>query len=193
VALLASALFAYGPTRTAVADWLGIGTVRVEQSGAPARPEGDRPVPGGPDDPAGPLELEEAQDRVDFPIVTPSFEGLGLEGVAVDGRVPGGVVVLTYADFTLIEVATEPGAEPWLAKTSGPDAHVTAALVRDRPALWITGTPHEIAYYDREGEQRHDTVRRSGPVLLWERDGVTYRLEGIADFASALAVANSMS
>jgi hypothetical protein len=55
--------------------------------------------------------------------------------------------------------------------------------------MWIPDI-HRIGYFDRTGELRSDTVRRSGPVLLWERDGVTYRVEGPHTRAEAMAIAD---
>lgn len=182
---------AYGPTRTAVADWLGIGTVEVKRDDRPASPEGADPVPGAPGDAPGRLTLDEAQAVVDFPIALPADDD-ELRGVAVDARVPGGLVALDFGAFTLVEIASAPGAEPWVAKTVPEESRIVAVLVGEAPGLWIGGLPHEVGYYDREGNQRSDTLRRSGPVLLWERDGVTYRIEGFTEADAALAVAEAV-
>ena len=57
--------------------------------------------------------------------------------------------------------------------------------------MWIAA-PHAIAFIDRAGNFVTDTLRRSGPVLLWERDGVTYRIEGLDSLDDAQAVAGSL-
>jgi hypothetical protein len=131
-----------------------------------------------------------AQEAVAFETALP--EGAVLQGVDVDARVPGGLVVLDFGGFTLIEIASAPGTEPWLAKTIPQGGRVEPVLVDGQAGLWISGMPHEIAYYDREGNERGDTVRRSGPVLLWERNGVTYRIEGFTDRDDALRVAEAL-
>jgi hypothetical protein len=46
-----------------------------------------------------------------------------------------------------------------------------------------------VRYLDRSGNFRTDTVRRSGAVLLWERAGVTYRIEGPTRLAEAKRIA----
>ena len=59
------------------------------------------------------------------------------------------------------------------------------------PGLWIPQV-HEIGYSNRNGGFAIDTVRRSGPVLLWQHAGVTYRIEGLRSLAAAQAVAASL-
>ncbi len=92
--------------------------------------------------------------------------------VAVDVRVPGGLVALSYEHFTLVEVASAPDQAPPLGKQIGPTTHIENVTVNDRPGLWITG-PHDIGYIDRTGEFQIDTVRRAGPTLIWERAGTS--------------------
>jgi hypothetical protein len=72
-----------------------------------------------------------------------------------------------------------------------PAARVEDVDVDGAPGLWVVGA-HEIGYLDRAGQFRKSTLRRSGPALLWSRDGVTYRVEGLATLAEAQAVASSL-
>ena len=50
-----------------------------------------------------------------------------------------------------------------------------------------------IGYVDRSGRFITDTVRRSGAVLMWERGGVTYRIEGLRSLDDAQAAAATLS
>src|SRR5689334_9513072 len=174
-------MLAVAPARRAVAGWLGIGAVEVHQSAPPstgAAPSTSRP-------PARPMDLATAQRQVQFDITTPRDAGPPLR-VTVDRRVPGGLVALTYDHFTLVEIATDPD-EPTLAKfvDGGPVEEVT---VHGHAGLWIPRA-HTIGYIDRAGGYRVEAVRRSGPVLLWAVDGVTFRVEGPHTRTEAMAIA----
>ncbi len=196
--VLTAAVITIGPARHAIADWLGIGAIEVRHSG-PSVPAATGPntVPGAVGagttvtGTAAVRQLAAARTKVQFPIATPSPERAGaLAGVAVDARVPAGLVVLRYPRFTLVEVASRGDSRPILRKTLA-TARVVDVTVAGVPGMWITG-PHIVGYVGRDGNFRTDTVRRSGPVLLWERGEVTYRIEGIDLLADALAVADSL-
>ena len=113
-----------------------------------------------------------------------------LAGVEVDSHVRGGLVVLRYPRFTVIELAS-PAGEPAIGKGMTPGAKVDPATVAGNAGFWIRGA-HQIAYLDRRGNFETDTVRRSGPVLLWSRAGITFRIEGLPHLSSALAIARSI-
>jgi hypothetical protein len=198
VVVLSAALLAIGPARHAIADWLGIGAVEVRHSGGTVPPAtGTNTVPGAPapgtaaPGPVVARQLDAACAEVKFVIETPRAASAGgLSGVEVDRRVRDGLVVLRYPQFTLVEIASRGGNGPILLKMLGalPVEHVTVAGV---PGLWISGA-HEVGYVGRDGSVRTDTVRRSGPVLLWERGDVTYRIEGLDRLADALAIARTL-
>ena len=67
--------------------------------------------------------------------------------------------------------------------------------VDGRDAIWF-GTAHSINYVDREGRERTEPARISGPCLVWERGVagrlVTLRLEGNQSLVDALAAAQSV-
>jgi hypothetical protein len=189
VVLLAAAVVAIGPARRAVADWLGIGAVEVRQ-GNPV-PTGANPVPGSPRSgptPSAAVTVDRAQRQVQFHIARAGRAAGPLLGVEVDRRVPGGLVALRYARFTLVELASYRDSPPQVMKTVDPAARIEPVTVNGKPGLWIVGA-HEVGYRDRSGNFRTDTVRRSGAVLLWERAGVTYRIEGPTRLAEAKGIA----
>ncbi|MDP9334357.1 MAG: hypothetical protein M3Q30_13795 [Actinomycetota bacterium] len=194
--LIVAAVVTISPARRAIADWLGIGAVEIRRS--------DRPLPTGPPELTIPgasgssgrdtkmEQLAVAQKLVDFTIATshaPSADALS--GVQVDRRVRGGLVALRYERFTLVEIATSTNGPPIIGKLLDPAARAEPVTVNGRPGMWITGA-HQIAYLDRSGKFETDTVRRSGPVLLWAGAGVTYRIEGLAPLADAQTVARSI-
>lgn len=193
VAAILVALSVYTPSRDAIAGWLGLGSVAIRIDPA-VLPEGPAPLPGavepGASGPPG-ISLGEAQELVDFPIVLPMGEEPPTD-IAVDLRPPGGLVALTYPDFTLVAVASAPGEIPSVVKTVEPESVVLGVDVDGQPGKWIEGEAHQISYLDRNGEIQTDSVRTAGNVLLWEGGGATYRIEGIDDLDEALAVASSM-
>jgi len=198
VVVLTAALLAIGPARHAIAEWLGIGAVEVRHSEGTVPPAtGSNTVPGAPATGSvapGPVvarQLGAARAAVKFEIATPRAPSAGaLAGVEVDPRVRDGLVVLRYPRFTLVEIASRGENGPILLKLLGglPVENVTVVGV---PGLWISGA-HEVGYVDRDGNVRTDTVRRSGPVLLWQRGNVTYRIEGLDHRADALAIARAL-
>jgi len=195
--LIAVAIVAIPPSREAMADWLGIGAVDIRRSERPpADKTGANPVPGRPGSPRerdALARLAAARGKVHFTIATPRDTSVGpLFDAEVDHRPTGGLVVLAYERFTLVEVASLPNEPPQIRKSMGPATHYEPSTVRGREAAWIVGGTHEIAYVDPSGDLQLDTVRRSGPVLLWERDGVTYRIEGIPTLSQARRVAESL-
>ncbi len=194
--IMATSIVAIAPARPAVADWLGIGAVEIRRSGGPLpSPTGRNPVPGATGaqrDRNATTRLAAARKAVSFPIVTPSIDSAGaLAAVDLDRRVPGGLVALSYPGFTVVEIATDPLQPPPLYKLLAGETPTRQVTVNGEPGLWIPSI-HEIGYRDRKGGFATDTVRRSGPVLLWQHAGVTYRIEGLRSLAAAQAVAASL-
>jgi hypothetical protein len=192
IVVIVATLFAIAPARRAIADWLGIGAVEVVRTEHPLPPGSSAlTVPGAPDAPpsgAVAQRLAAARKLVSFTIAEPHGAAVGaLLGVDSDSRVPGGLVALRYKGFTLVEIATARNG-PTVAKFIDPEARLESVTVAGRPGMWITGA-HQIGYLNRAGNVETETVRRSGPVLLWARAGVTYRIEGIPRLAAAQAIA----
>ena len=79
-----------------------------------------------------------------------------------------------------------------LAKLPETGTTVERVSVGDAPGFWLEGAPHAVYYVDEAGEVVEDTVRLAGNVLLWERDGVTYRLEADLPRERAIAIASSL-
>jgi hypothetical protein len=194
--LMVMAALAISPTRHAIANWLGIGAIEVRHSDAPPLGTGSHPVPGSPGGTTARdlavRKLAQARTTVDFTIATPRGASVGaLSKVDVDLRVPGGLVALDYARFSLVEVASDPTDPEPIAKLISPTTRVESVTVNGNPGLWITGA-HSIGYLDRSGRFERDTLRRSGSVLIWEHAGVTYRIEGLDALDAAQKVAASI-
>ena len=137
------------------------------------------------------LSVAAAQHQVQFPLRLPKVVPARTPTLTVDQSVPGGLVELDYGEFRVVEVAagTSP---PVIAKGLDPRTKIEAITVGAAPGLWITGTHHFVAYLDRDGNIRRDTVREQGHVLLWAAQGVTFRIEGFDQLADARQVADSI-
>ena len=67
-----------------------------------------------------------------------------------------GLIEVRYPGFTLVELASQPGGVPVLAKFLGPGTETTPVTVAGQPGLWITGDAHEVAFIDPDGTTRPD-------------------------------------
>ncbi|MEP7032714.1 MAG: hypothetical protein ABI879_01900 [Actinomycetota bacterium] len=78
-----------------------------------------------------------------------------------------------------------PGDDELVLKTLNAFQDMVTTVVQGRPAAWIPA-PHELELRTRVGSQ---TFSVGGNVLIWERSGVTYRVETAlgSDAAAALA------
>lgn len=182
--------------REAVADFIGVGGVRIGF---------DEPSPSlSPADglDLGPrVTLEEAELRVGFDVKTPELAGLPEPEIHLTTPPPSGMISLLYQEaredsggpgllVTQFEARLEGGFFKKLSFDEG--AEVEYLMIRGSPGYWVTGT-HFFAYVDESGDIREETLRLADNVLLWEEDGVTYRVEGNFAKAQALRIANSMT
>ena len=185
-----AALAALPPTREAIADWLGVGGVRITQTDQP-------PPTGRPDRPPSPTLPPTALDDVaadlsfDVRRADPALAGPPL-AVAVDPRVATGVLEIRYRAFTLVQLASAPGEPPVLDKFVGGGTSVRPATVDGHDGFWLSGEPHEIGFIGPDGRLDADSVRRSGNVLVWEDAGVTSRIEGLETLDAALRQAEAL-
>ena len=183
--------------REAVADLLGIGGVKVRVVDRPP------PTPLGEDLALGTATtLEEAERRVGFDLLLPT---------EVVGE-PDDVYVSydrTYASFVWragpeLPRATSTGVglllmefpgridEPsMLKKVVGAETSIEVTQVNGAKAYWISGGPHALFYRDN-GSFEAQEGRLADNALIWERDGITYRLESSLPIGTVLDIANSM-
>jgi hypothetical protein len=174
------ALLAIPQTRAAIFDLLHIGGVEVQrvatQPQAPARTA----------DLGNEVDVDEARDSVDFPLVAPDS---GFTAY-YDGSVPGGMVNMTWNGYVLSQWHGD--QLTFAQKQVGPSSRTVSLSVNGVPGLWITGARHEIVYRDETGQVDAKTRRLVGNVLLWDKDGITYRLEGAKTRAQAVAAVRNL-
>jgi hypothetical protein len=177
VVLVAVAIIAV--LAVAAATRLVIGAIEVTVVPSPAAiPEGSLPL-------GKPISLSEAQQSVPFRIVTPDVLDppdavfRGGEGVALAWRagelpqIPG-----TGWGAVLLQLPSD-GAQ---ARKGVEAEDLREARVGGAGAVWITGA-HVLTI---AGEP---SVGVRGNILLWERDGVTLRLESRLTFDEARTIA----
>lgn len=183
---LATAMAVSPAVRAAVYDLLNIGGVDIhENRPAPHTPSVDPTLPGERD-----VSLAEARESADFPLRLPA--GLG---EPVNVRLADGARVVSMA----FDAPTGPvrvdqfdgGLAPMFAKfAAGSDVH--RVTVSGAEGVWVD-RPHVVIYTDRDGTMREESARLAGSTLIWEENGVTYRVEGELTEQQAIEVAESMS
>ncbi|MEA2434687.1 MAG: hypothetical protein QOG54_2144 [Actinomycetota bacterium] len=194
---LATALLVFSPsTRHAVADFLGIGGVRVEYTNEPPPGIamdlhlGDR------------VSLDEAGARVDFGLRVPEVLGPPPE-IYVQKETPTVFVSMIWPATQDLPRATSTGVgalltqfrshveQDFIKKLTQTKVEVIQVTAEGVEGYWVEG-PHSFMLLDAQGRPQEDSARLSGNTLIWEKNGVTYRLEGDFDRATAIRIANSM-
>ena len=188
--------------RTTVAEWLGLKGVEIRYAPAsptpPASPAGARPLLGER------VSLDEARRRVTFGVRTPALAGFDVPDEVYAGESPpGGQVTLLYRARPGLPAADGSGTgllltqfrgetEPYIEKGIGPGTRLMRVMVDDVPGYWIEGAQHTLIYRDSTGRIRDEDSRLARNTLLWERNGITYRLESALDRGEALRIAESV-
>jgi hypothetical protein len=186
VLALAAAL-AVPPARSALLDVLHLGGVEVRRvPELPATSPNARLAPGKP------VSLSTARRRADFPIATPADCDF-CDPVLFDGSIPGGRVTITWPGVRprLFLMQFRGAATPFVDKMATARTAVRSVTVDGLAGYWIAGSPHAVVFTDEAGRTLFGR-RLARNVLLWEDDGVTYRLEGDITLARALQVARSL-
>jgi hypothetical protein len=60
------------------------------------------------------------------------------------------------------------------------------------PAYWLAGSPHAFMFETGRRDLVEDGTRLTGNVLIWENEGITYRLESSLSLEETLAIAESL-
>ena len=150
--------------------------------------------------------LETARSAVPFAIRLPTTRGFGTPDAVYVGREPGGArVELVYRERAGLPGAGSSGVgllvtqfrgqtnETLMEKMLGPGTQLELVQVDGLRGYWISGRPH-VLLYRRPGSGDIDEVasRLVGNALIWERDGVVYRIEGALARADAIRIAESL-
>lgn len=79
-----------------------------------------------------------------------------------------------------------------LKKLAGPETSVEAVLVGGARGVYIDGEAHFLVFLDEQGNPVEESARLARNVLIWERDGVAFRLEGDFTKEQALELAEAL-
>lgn len=153
-----------------------------------------------------PATLAQAQMQVNFPIRVPTAPGYAIpDAVSVGMLPPGGRVALVYrahpdasaaipdTDIGLLVTEFRGGLDAGLfTKGVSSAGALESVQVGNAPGYWIAGGLRLFLYRDASGAIVQDTIRTAGNTLLWERDGVVYRIETTLSRDEALRVAASI-
>jgi hypothetical protein len=199
VALLLGGVAAVEPARSAVLEFLGLKSVKIERREPTATPA----PPAGADLNLGrPVSQAEAERLVAFRPRPPSSLGEPDGIFFSDGPPVGGGVSYTYRPRAGIRESAETGVavlvsqfpatvQPFLEKTIGMGTRVDRFRIDGAPAYFISGEAHGVAYQDENGGY-FEEQRLAGTTLLVERDGLLVRIEGELSRARATAIARSI-
>jgi hypothetical protein len=172
----------------AAAHFLSFGGVRISLQGGVAPDLGTTLDLGAESDLPG-----------DFPLP----KDVGAPAAAYEGEPPGSQTVVWAPDDALPEVLDTgvgllltrfPGAleRDLLEKRLYEGGRLEVATVGGLPAYWIGGAPHGFFFVDETGRVHGDRARLAGHALLWQRDGVTYRMESALTLDQSVRLAESM-
>jgi hypothetical protein len=202
IALFLIVALAVPESRTALANWLGLGGIRIEVVNRlldrDDRVEIDSSLIVGEQ-----IRMEDAYLASAHPLA-------GLPGIApvrayerLDG--PAKTISLIYepseslpeigdtgVGALLMQIET-PGEFIFIVKESRASEWSTFVQIGATDGYWVQSGNLIATPYDPEGMFGLETVSRStGNVLLWQVDGVTYRLETNLSRAEAIALAESL-
>jgi hypothetical protein len=200
VAVLIAALVISPAARRAVADWLGVRGVLIEQhSNPPASQLGGRLLLGKP------LSLAQARSRVRFTVLVPPASQFGAPAEAYASSTPsGGSVTLLYrarpglpaaAGSNVGLLVTEYQAQiddTFIRKATGAGVRFERLAIAGEPGYWFEGRPHEVIVADRHGRFFQDHARLAGNTLLWQHGSLTLRLESALTQGQAIRLAQSL-
>jgi Domain of unknown function (DUF4367) len=197
-AIVATAVLAASPSvRAEILDRLEIGDVDIlfladDEEQLPETPDALARQLGQP------VSLDEAEASTGRAFPLPEDERLGSpDAVYLNEQVAGQAVTLVYRERPGLPADPDTGiallitqfiGSPDVAKQVRAPASSQAVTVNGEDGYWVEG-PHMLIY-PFSGEP---TVRRVDNVLIWELNGLTYRLESQLSMEEALAIAESVA
>jgi hypothetical protein len=198
VAVLAIVLAVSSGTRDAVADWLGLRGISIEQR------DDSPPTKLGADLALGDATtLEHALDQAGFRVLVPrAFDAPDEVYVAA---APVRSVTLLYDAGNDLPPAAASGVGLLLTefRADVPDELVRKIVssgvelqevnVGDVRGYWFEGEPHVLSFADEHGNDFEQESRLAGNTLVWERGPLTLRLESGLSRSDAIRVAESLT
>jgi hypothetical protein len=195
VALAAGAVAgvaAVEPARTSILRFFHLGGVTVEQVEKLHLPPVSR---RGPLAPGREVSLARARASVSFTVLVPGRYREPSHVLLYRPDPPGGQVSLVYGSLErprlLVTefIGTKVGGV--FDKKAGRLTSVEQVRVGGAPGIWLGGAKHQFSFLDVGGTTRTYETRLAGNTLVWEREGLTIRLEGDLSKPAAIRLARS--
>ena len=179
----ATATMAFEPARSAVLEFLGLRSARVERRAPEPAP---RPF-GAELDLGRRATLVRARRMTGLAVTPPTTLG---DPQSVWVRETPGVVSLLYEDPRLLVQVLDARLEaPIIGKAAGPGVRIE----RVRGGYFLSGARHGVGYIGRDGAPVVEGQRLAGNTLIVERDRVLIRVEGPLSRDRALGIADAMT
>ena len=191
-ALVVGAVAAIAPAREAVLNFFDVGAVRVTTSTSPVVVGPTRPDEA---DLGVRTTADGARRAIRFSLADAAGTALAKpDDVFLRGDGETAIVTLVWRDLDgrIEALLSQARGSLLMEKFIDPGKPPTRIAVDGAAGYWFTGGPHGFGYLDGRGELVPGTSRLAANVLLWERAGVTYRLEGVPSLDGALAVARDL-
>ena len=215
--VLAAAMLV-SPLRARVLDWIRIGAVQIfltQPTTTPtATPPSNTPAPADmsmligtatpvPLPTATPLTsllqldgattLDHARQQMTYPILLPAYpEDLGEPDYVYIQRFSTPVAFLVWADDQQLGQVrmslSQAGSEQAIFEKYDPRS-VVDTQVHGEPAVWVEGNYVMVM---RSGEFTMSRLITQGHVLIWDHEGMTFRLETDEPLEEALRIAESI-
>lgn len=209
LAVLLLGMFVLFPSApVAIADRLGLRGVTIrflDEAPTPApSPVGGRLALGRR------IDLDDARAQVAFPIHVPTLDGFDSPDEVYLSLGPSdGMVSFVYRAASGLPPTPETGVgalltqfraetdrdlieKSLLGKGLSPTATLELVSVNGGRGFWIEGPGHFFLYRDSAGSVELEEYRLAGNALLWEQDGLTFRLESALPKERAVALAESV-
>jgi hypothetical protein len=201
LAFLVLVLVVSSGARAAVSGWFHIAGVEITR----VQPGGPVPSPVGTKlDLGRRTTLTAAQRHLRFRIALPRYRALGPPDEIYSGGHLRGQVALVYrvrAGFPpaagtgvgmLITEFRSDLAVEIIKKLAFLGTTIENVRFPGAQGVWLTGSPHFFGYAMPDGSIVEEPLRLAGNTLLWQRDDVTYRLEGSVSKDIAIRIAESI-
>ncbi len=152
---------------------------------------------------AGTIDIGAAEREVGLPAPVPTLLGAP-QRVSVVHPPQAGQIVLVYAPGPLLPESPIPDVGALVSvfradlgggifrKVLDPATTVEEVQIDGTTGYWLSGAPHTYAYATPDGQFVVDTLRLATNTLLWELNGVTYRIEAAIDKTTALRIASTI-
>jgi hypothetical protein len=195
-AVAATAVLAIPSARAAVTNFFDIGAVRVH-----------REPPPGPVTTTTDLQLGERTTLDDaralIPVVVPTVDGLEAPDEVWVTSVGGGGVSLVYnarpgfppAEHTRLGLLVQEfvgSGQQDVRKYLSTGASAEEVTVGSQQGVFITGGDHYLFYEAATGADVYEAGRLVGNALIFQREGLTIRIEGDLSRDRMVAIAESL-